>query len=99
MSSSDAAIIRQAFEARRPEFQERNREMDDAYGAVRAALKAEPLDLDLVKESFNGILTARHDMTQTVQETIIDAAPKLTPEGREAIFPPPPEHHGPPSGG
>ena len=110
MDGPDAATVRAVFDKHHAEFLARRRAADEAAEGVRSALAAEPLNMNVLETALAKARMARTSQQQVMEETIVDAAKQISPEGRKALVPPPaPMHdrgdeppmegpHGPPPG-
>lgn len=98
LAPADAAILQQSFAARdmRPP---RN---DLLAERIRSALTASPFNGDLLRDAFKEGRASRDAFDQAMEDAFIDAAGKISPEGRAKLAaeqgrrPPPPRGAPPP---
>ncbi len=93
MKSSDAAIVHEAFAAHKAEFAEQRKQMDEAIAGVRKVLASGPVsqtDLTMAMDKGQAVRAASEKI---MEQVMIEAAPKLSPEGRDQLVPPPPPSH------
>lgn len=91
LPEADARILRQALEARRSELST-DENPKRRFDEMRAVLLAEPFD----PEAFSRVSSefrAKHERNgQIINEILIEAVTRMSPEGRKALAnrPPPP---------
>ncbi len=90
MDKADADIVHAAFIQHAGEFASHRRDMDEAIGGVRKVLETEPLNQDNLKVAMDKARATRALSEQTMEQTMLDAAKELSPEGRLKLVPPPP---------
>lgn len=96
LPAADAAILRQSFAARAPDLGQRPRNREDMFERIRAALKAEPFDAQAMTVIFRDGRAVRDAIDDSIEQALIEAAGKMSGEGRRKLadwrppFPPPP---------
>lgn len=96
LPAADAAILRASFTARAPRLGDRPRNREETLGRIRNALRAEPFDAQALATIFAEGRQSRDRIDNSVEGALIDAAAKMSMEGRHKLadwrpsFSPPP---------
>ncbi|MGE5517209.1 MAG: periplasmic heavy metal sensor [Bacteroidota bacterium] len=91
LPEADARILRQALDARRDELSP-GEDPKKRFDEMRAVLRAEPFDPEAF-ERVSSEFRAKHERGgRIIGEILMDALPRMSPEGRKALAdrPPPP---------
>lgn len=91
LPEADARILRQAIEAHKSAFSERN-DPKQHFDAMRQILQTEPFDPDAFARLSSEIRASHDRHSQAINDVLLEAVPKMSPEGRKALAnrPPPP---------
>jgi len=102
LSPADAAIWQRSFADHAPAMNDMHREGREFPDQIRAALAADPFDPDALKAALDKGRTARQRADDAMAGALVEAATKMSAEGRAKLaaaggpFGPPPDHrHGP----
>lgn len=94
LPAEDARILRAAMEAHRNDFIEPRDEPRRHHEQMRQALVAEPFDVEAFRRATSDFRAKRERMGAHIDDVLIDALPKISPEGRKRLAefrPPPPK--------
>jgi len=97
LPAADAAILREIVALRAPEIDRVNRLSRSMPDRVRAVLGKEEFDPNALRPLFAEIAAAHQRMDEALAGLVIEAATRMSPEGRAAIArwrPPPPPGFG-----
>lgn len=95
LPTADADILRASFAARAPHLGNRPRNREETFDRIRAALRAEPFDALTLATIFAEGRRTRDRIDDSIEGALIEAAGKMSPEGRHKLadwrppFPPP----------
>jgi uncharacterized membrane protein len=97
LSPADADILQRSFDAHKPALDEARKDGQDFPGKIRAALTANPFDPEALKAALKEGQTGHQVMEDAMAAALVEAATKMSPEGRAALA----AHHqfGPPGPG
>ncbi len=90
----DARVLRAAMEAHRTDFSESRDEPRRHHEQIRLALMAEPFDVEAFRRASSEFRAKRERMGDRLDVVLIEALPKMSPEGRKRLAefrPPPPK--------
>ena len=96
LPAADAQILRQSFADRAPNVGGRWGNREDMFSRIRAALKAEPFDPAALSRIFRDGRKVRDQIDDSIEAALVEAAGKMSDEGRKKLaewhppFPPPP---------
>ena len=85
LPDNDAKIVRELFEAQRPDITQRFLALQDARRAIGAALKAEPFDPAAFTAAYEAMQARSQELQGSIHGVIKTAIPQLSPEGRAVI--------------
>lgn len=97
LPAADAAILREIVAVRAPEIDRSRRLSRSLPDRVRAVLAKEEFDPEALRPVFADIAAAHQRMDEALAALVIEAATRMSPEGRAAIArwrPPPPPGFG-----
>lgn len=91
LPEADARILRQALDARRNELSP-DEDPKARFDEMRAVLRAEPFDPKTFERASSEFRAKHERDTRVIGEILLDAVPRMSPEGRKALAdrPPPP---------
>lgn len=98
---ADAEILQKSFDSHKAAMDEARKAGKDFPDKIRAALTANPFDPDALKQALKEGQASHQVMEDALAADLIDAASKMSPEGRAALAarhqfgPPGPGGHGP----
>lgn len=98
---ADAEILQKSFDAHKAAMDEARKAGKDFPGKIRAALTASPFNPDALKEALKEGQASHQVMEDAMAADLVDAATKMSPEGRAVLAarhqfgPPGPGGHGP----
>ena len=96
LSPADAAILQQSFAAQDATLEQARKADRDFPDKIRTALTANPFDPEALKTALKDGQTDHQAMEDAMAAAFVDAATKMSPEGRAALAA---HHHfGPPGG-
>jgi len=94
LSPEDAAILQQSFAAHQAEIEHGTQHFPDR---IRAALAAEPFDPEALRAALDDGRALHQKMEESMASALVDAASKISPEGRVKLAAGGFRHHmGPP---
>lgn len=82
---ADAAILQQSFAAQDAALEEARKADRDFPGKIRAALTANPFDAEALKAALKDGQTHHQGMEDAMAAAFVEAAGKMSPEGRAAL--------------
>lgn len=82
---ADKQKLRRMMRENLPQMKKAKSAFDKARRAVHRAISAEPLDEAALKQAVDNMLAVQNDMHKAMADSIVDAAPELTAEGRKAM--------------
>jgi uncharacterized membrane protein len=85
LPAADAAGLHAQFAAKRTEAESTRETYDRALDRVKAALRAEPLDLDALHATMANARQARQGLDEVLQGIIAAAVARMSPEGRNRL--------------
>ncbi|MCA1907994.1 MAG: periplasmic heavy metal sensor [Magnetospirillum sp.] len=85
LPAADAAILRQSFGARTAKLEHRPRNPEEMFLKIGAALKTEPFDPLALAAIFRDGRKSRDAMDDTIEGALVDAATKMSAEGRHKL--------------
>jgi uncharacterized membrane protein len=85
MSDADRAILEQAYQAHAHAMEDRWADHRAAFDAIRHAMAAEPFDRAALEKAMDA--AAEQDVAQrgVVEQTLLDAASKMSADGRHRM--------------
>lgn len=95
LPSADADILRASFATRAPHLGNRPRNREETFERIRTALRTEPFDAQALAAIFAEGRQTRDRIDDSIEGALIEAAGKMSPEGRHKLadwrppFPPP----------
>jgi uncharacterized membrane protein len=94
---ADADILQKSFEAHKAAMDEAHKAGQDFPEKIRAALTASPFNPDALTAALKDGQAGHHVMEDAMASALVDAATKMSPEGRAALAHHPfgPGGHGP----
>lgn len=97
---ADAVILREIVAARAPAIESGKHSLRGFPDRVRAVLGKEDFDPEALRPLFSDFIAVHQRMDEAVAALVIEAATRMSPQGRAAISrwrpPPPPFAMGPP---
>jgi len=81
----DADTVRRVFNAHAAEIRQRSEAVGRAHNHVRDALDAEPFEQNALVAALDEVRDREQELHAAVQQTLLDAAPKLSPEARHKL--------------
>jgi hypothetical protein len=85
LPESDAALLRDRFEAERPDIAQRFQALQDARRAVGAALKAEPYDAGAFDAAYETMQARNQELQASLHAVLRTSIGQFSDEGRAAI--------------
>jgi uncharacterized membrane protein len=85
LNDADAAVLRQAYAARRDDITKLSGNIRDARQKVRSALRAEPFSADTLGGTMNELSTARASFEAVIQDVMRESAVAMSAEGRRTL--------------
>ena len=98
---ADAEILQKSFDAHKAAMDDASKAGQDFPEKIRAALTATPFNPDALKQALKDGQAGHLVMEDAMSSALVDAATKMSPEGRAALAarrqfgPPGPGGHGP----
>ncbi len=87
LSGADAEVMRAAFQANQPKLASLFGELQQARREVRQRLAAQPFDPDALAKAVADLRVKQAAFFSALQDTILPAVGKLSPEGRSHLLP------------
>jgi len=87
LSGADAEVMRAAFQANQDKLAAAFGELQQARREVRQILAAQPFDPDALAKAIADVRTKQGAFFAVIQDTILPAVGKLSPEGRKRLLP------------
>ena len=87
LPSTDAGVMRAAFQANQAKLAGAFGELQQARREVRQRLVAEPFDPDALARAVADLQVKQNAFFAALQDTILPAVGKLSPEGRSHLLP------------
>ncbi len=87
LSGADAEVMRAAFQANQPKLASLFGELQQARREVRQRLAAQPFDPDALAKAVADLRIKQTAFFTGLQDTILPAVGKLSPEGRGRLLP------------
>ena len=85
LHAADAEKLRAEFRGREQALEQAHSAYRRAQDAVRAALRAEPFDVDAVRSAMADTRAARFALDLALNDVIAAAAARMSPAGREKL--------------
>jgi uncharacterized membrane protein len=85
LPAADAALLRQTFDGHAANIAGTSRAVAAAHEQVRAALAADPFDEAALAAALDQLRDAEQALHGAVRQTVLDIAPRLSPEARHAL--------------
>lgn len=82
LSPADRDILQASYQARRPELDRMDKEVQAARERVGAAMRAQPYDPVALEQAMAQARDAREPVVESVEQAVAEAAAKMSPEGR-----------------
>lgn len=82
---ADRDILLSSYETRRQELDRMDKEAQAAREKVRAAMRAQPYDPAALEAAMAAARDVREPVIKTVEQAIVEAAAKMSPEGRTKL--------------
>ncbi|HMA51029.1 MAG TPA: periplasmic heavy metal sensor [Magnetospirillaceae bacterium] len=82
---ADAEILQKSFEAHKAAMDEAHKAGQDFPEKIRAALTANPFNPDALTQALRDGQTSHQVIEDAMASALVDAATKMTPEGRAAL--------------
>lgn len=82
LAPADRDILQAAYQARRPELDRMDKDVQAARERVGAAMRAQPYDPAALEKAMADARDAREPVVETVEQAVAEAAAKMSPEGR-----------------
>ncbi|MGC2855113.1 periplasmic heavy metal sensor [Novispirillum sp. DQ9] len=90
MAEADAAVLRTVHAAHRDTLRAEERKVRAARIAVRKAVRAEPFDAAALDQRLTALRTALQEMQAAYHAMYVEAAPRLSDDGRRRMLARPP---------
>lgn len=81
----DRQKLRKMMQENLPQMKQAKSGFDEARRAVHRAISADPLDEAALREAVDNMLSVQNDMHKALADSVVEAAPDLSPEGRKAM--------------
>jgi uncharacterized membrane protein len=85
LPESDGKILRSVSQSRQTSFAGLTAEVEKARDEVRRILRAEPFDQAALQAAFAEVRQRRQAVHEAIHAVLIEAAPQLSPEGRQKL--------------
>lgn len=85
LAPADRDILQSAYEARRPDLDRMDKEVQAARDRVNAAMRAQPYDPAVLEKAMAESRDTREPVIETVEQAVAEAAAKMSPEGRKKL--------------
>ena len=82
LSPADRDILQTSYQARRPDLDRMDKEVQAARERVGAAMRAQPYDPATLEQAMAEARDAREPVVESVEQAVAEAAAKMSPEGR-----------------
>jgi len=86
LPGADATVLRTVFEARRADLEASFDALRAAREQARAAAGAEPFEAEVLAGALAEVRARTHDLHEGFHELYLEVAPRLSAEGRRALF-------------
>jgi len=85
LPAADAALLRDAFLARRDEILAARRGFQEAMEPLRAEIRRDPVDPDRLKDAMETARYKRQQFLPIVEQVLLRAVPEMSPQGRQVL--------------
>ena len=82
LPTADRELLQASYQARKPELERMDKDVQAARERVGAAMRAQPYDPAALEQAMANARDAREPVVETVEQAVAEAAARMSPEGR-----------------